>query len=150
METKEYWVRITDVSALMRCASFGLASYKVPIVKVRDNVHDERLIIIDSVFQKVVISHDCFLLREHTEPLSLAGAIHLDIKDKSKKEGLCADCLISEIPQMLKAVSHDSEFRRLSVRTDYRCVDRGRFYRRRFIEWLRQDFLLHLSFFEWF
>lgn len=119
---KEYWVRITDWIALSWCANLGLASVRVPVVKVRDSGHGDRLIVIGSVFREVIVSHDCFLLRGHTEPLSFAESIHLDIKDQSKKVGLCVDCLVSETLQLLKAASQ--------------C---------RFIERLRYDFLFHLS-----
>ena len=50
---KEYWVRITDMTALLRCASFGLASVRVPVVKVRDSGDDDRLIVVGSVFREL-------------------------------------------------------------------------------------------------
>lgn len=125
---KECWVRITDWMALSRCANLGLASVRIPVIKIRDSGHGDRLIVIGSVFREVIVSHDCFLLRGHVETLSFAESIHLDIKDQSKKLGLCVDCLVSETLQMLKAASHDSVFRGLSVGTDDKYVDMGRFY----------------------
>lgn len=101
-EYKEYWVRITDMTALLRCASFGLASIRVPVVKVRDSGNDDRLIVVGSVFREADFSCELFLLRRHTKVLSLEEALEFNIRDEARKTNLCIDCIVSDIPQALK------------------------------------------------
>lgn len=99
---KEYWVRITDMTALLRCASFGLASVRVPVVKVRDYGNDDRLIVVGSVFREFSFNRELFLLRRHTKVLSLEEALEFNIRDEARKTNLCIDCIVSDIPQALK------------------------------------------------
>lgn len=116
MEGIEYWVKITDKGALRRAASLGLASYKVPIVKVMDNGHDDRLIITDSVFCDVHASYELFLLREHVLLLSFSDALALNIKDEKKRLKIFADSLNCEIGETIERINNDIESGRIFLK----------------------------------
>lgn len=102
-KNKGYWVRIQDMSAIRHAIYAAVASYKCPIVKVRDCDDGKWVDVIDSLLSK----NELGLLKEDVEPLSYADAITLDMDDRDKKFEICVDCLMRECKQTIDNAFRD-------------------------------------------